>query len=55
MIGLAVLILFALVAIFAPLLASKEGLRATCPCNGVPFSPPSWKYPLAPTTSAARS
>jgi peptide/nickel transport system permease protein len=46
MIGLAVLILFALVAIFAPLLANREGLRATCPCNGVPFSPPSWKYPL---------
>ena len=41
MIGLAVLILFALVAIFAPLLANKEGLKATCPCNGIPFSPPS--------------
>jgi peptide/nickel transport system permease protein len=46
MIGLAVLILFALVAIFAPLLASKEGLKATCPCNGIPFSPPSLNYPL---------
>ena len=46
MIGLAVLILFALVAIFAPLLANKEGLLATCPCNGIPFSPPSLKYPL---------
>ena len=46
MIGLAVLILFILVAIFAPLLASKEGLKATCPCNGIPFSPPSLKYPL---------
>jgi peptide/nickel transport system permease protein len=46
MIGLAVLILFALVAIFAPLLADKEGLKVTCPCNGVPFSPPSMDYPL---------
>jgi len=46
MIGLVVLTLFVLVAIFAPLLASKEGLKATCPCNGIPFSPPSLKYPL---------
>jgi peptide/nickel transport system permease protein len=46
MIGLAVLILFALVAIFAPLLADREGLKVTCPCNGVPFSPPSLDYPL---------
>ena len=46
MIGLVALILFALVAIFAPLLADKQGLQATCPCNGIPFSPPSLKYPL---------
>ena len=46
MVGLIVLILFALVAIFAPLLADKQGLDVTCTCNGVPFSPPSLDYPL---------
>ena len=46
MVGLVILILFALVAIFAPLLAPKEGLEATCPCNGIPFSPPSAEFPL---------
>jgi peptide/nickel transport system permease protein len=46
MFGLYVLIFFAFVAIFAPLLADAEGLKATCPCNGIPFSPPSLKYPL---------
>ena len=46
MIGLYVLIFFAFVAIFAPLLADKEGLEATCPCNGTPFSPPSAEFPL---------
>jgi peptide/nickel transport system permease protein len=46
MIGLYVLIFFALVAIFAPLLADKQGLEATCPCNGEPFSPPSAEFPL---------
>ena len=46
MVGLVILILFAAVAIFAPLLADKQGLEATCPCNGPPFSPPSLDYPL---------
>ena len=46
MVGLVILILFAAVAIFAPLLADKQGLDATCPCNGPPFSPPSLDYPL---------
>ena len=46
MVGLYVLVLFALVAIFAPLLADKQGLDVTCPCNGEPFSPPSLDYPL---------
>jgi peptide/nickel transport system permease protein len=46
MIGLCVLIFFVLVAIFAPLLAPREALSATCPCNGAPFSPPSLQFPL---------
>ena len=46
MVGLIVLIFFGLVAIFAPFLAPKEGLEATCPCNGIPFSPPSAEFPL---------
>ena len=46
MVGLVILLLFAAVAIFAPLLADKQGLEATCPCNGPPFSPPSLDYPL---------
>jgi peptide/nickel transport system permease protein len=46
MLGLYVLIFFAFVAIFAPLLADKEGLEATCTCNGTPFSPPSLEFPL---------
>ncbi len=46
MVGLVILALFIAVAVFAPLLADKEGLEATCPCNGVPFSPPSWDFPL---------
>ena len=46
MIGLIVLIFFILVAVFAPLISPKEGLEATCPCNGVPFSPPSWGFPF---------
>jgi peptide/nickel transport system permease protein len=46
MAGLGILVFFVLVAIFAPLLASREALSATCPCNGVPFSPPSLQFPF---------
>ena len=45
MIGLITLIFFIAVAVFA-LIAPKEGLEATCPCNGTPFSPPSWGFPF---------
>jgi peptide/nickel transport system permease protein len=44
--GLYILAFFILVAIFAPLIAPREALLATCPCNGVPFSPPSWGFPF---------
>lgn len=46
MIGLVILILFIAVAVFAPLLAPREGLEATCECNGTPFSPPSVEFPF---------
>ena len=46
MLGLGILVLFALVAIFAPLLADKAGLTATCACNGPPTSPPSLEFLL---------
>lgn len=46
MTGLYILIVFILIAVFAPLLASHESLTATCDCNGVPFSPPSLDYPF---------
>jgi peptide/nickel transport system permease protein len=46
MVGLITLIFFIAVAVFAPLIAPKEGLEATCPCNGTPFSPPSWSFPF---------
>ncbi len=44
--GLYILTFFILVAVFAPLIADKEALKATCPCNGTPFSPPSWEFPF---------
>jgi peptide/nickel transport system permease protein len=46
MIGLIILVFFVLVAVFAPVLANPEGLNPTCPCTGVPFSPPSREFPL---------
>ena len=46
MIGLTILVFFVLVAVFAPVLANPEGLNPTCPCTGVPFSPPSLEFPL---------
>ena len=46
MIGLSILVFFVLVAVFAPVLADPEGLNPTCPCTGVPFSPPSREFPL---------
>jgi peptide/nickel transport system permease protein len=46
MIGLIILVFFVLVAVFAPVLADPEGLNPTCPCTGVPFSPPSREFPL---------
>jgi peptide/nickel transport system permease protein len=44
--GLFVLVFFILVALFAPLIADEEALKVTCPCNGVPLSPPSWEFPF---------
>jgi peptide/nickel transport system permease protein len=46
MIGLGILAFFLAVALFAPLIASKEGLDPTCACAGRPFQPPSLSYPF---------
>lgn len=46
MAGLIILLFFVLVALFAPLLASSEGLDPTCPCTGKPFDPPSLQFPF---------
>lgn len=44
--GLVILLFFVAVAVFAPVLADPEGLKATCECNGLPHSPPSLEYPF---------
>jgi peptide/nickel transport system permease protein len=54
MAGLFILALFILVAVFAPLIASEESLKATCECNGIPFSPPSLEFPFG-TDNLGRS
>jgi peptide/nickel transport system permease protein len=43
--GLAILAIFALIALFAPLLADAEGLRVT-KATAPPSAPPAWAYPL---------
>jgi peptide/nickel transport system permease protein len=43
--GLAILIVFLLIAVFAPLLASVDGLNVT-KVNGPILAGPSWQYPL---------
>jgi peptide/nickel transport system permease protein len=44
--GLYILAFFIAVAVFAPLIASKDGLDPTCACTGKPFSPPSLHFPF---------
>jgi peptide/nickel transport system permease protein len=46
MAGLIILVAFTLVAILAPVLVPHESLKATCECNGVPYSPPSLDFPF---------
>src|SRR5438093_8688401 len=47
MAGLGILVFFILVAIFAPLLASRCDLSPTC-ANGPILAPPSLQYPFGP-------
>ncbi len=54
MAGLYILLLFILVAVFAPLITSRTGLDPTCPCTGEPLQPPSLKFPLG-TDNLGRS
>ncbi|HEU4355857.1 MAG TPA: ABC transporter permease [Actinomycetota bacterium] len=42
--GLAILILFVLVAIFAPVISNKETMDPTCECTGAPLEPPSSEF-----------
>jgi peptide/nickel transport system permease protein len=46
MVGLLILVFFIVVAVFAPLIAAEEGLKATCTCNGEPLQPPSAGFPF---------
>ncbi|MGH2589872.1 MAG: ABC transporter permease, partial [Actinomycetota bacterium] len=46
MAGLFILAFFIVVAVAAPLIASEEALKATCECNGAPFSSPSLEFPF---------
>jgi peptide/nickel transport system permease protein len=46
MAGLLILAFFVLVAVFAPLIASREALDPTCPCTGDPLQPPSLEFPF---------
>jgi peptide/nickel transport system permease protein len=46
MAGLGILLFFIAVAVFAPLIAPREGLDPTCPCTGPPFQPPSLSFPF---------
>jgi peptide/nickel transport system permease protein len=53
MVGLAILVLFIAMAVFAPLLVPESELDVTR-ATGTPFSPPSAGFPLGPTRVAAR-
>jgi peptide/nickel transport system permease protein len=46
MFGLGILLFFVAVAVFAPLIAPREGLDPTCPCTGPPLQPPSLSFPF---------
>jgi peptide/nickel transport system permease protein len=46
MVGLAMLLFFVLVAVFAPLITNPNGLNPTCTCTGRPFQPPSLHFPF---------
>ncbi len=52
--GLYILGLFIAVAVFAPLIANREGLDPTCSCTGAPYSAPSLHFPFG-TDNLGRS
>jgi peptide/nickel transport system permease protein len=54
MAGLYILLLFVVVALFAPLIASRNGLDPTCPCTGHPYESPSLHFPFG-TDNLGRS
>jgi peptide/nickel transport system permease protein len=42
--GLGILLLFVLIAVFAPLIADKDTMDPTCPCTGAAYEPPSAEF-----------
>ena len=46
MLGLGILVAFAILALAAPLLVPRAALDATYEGNGAPFDPPSLRYPF---------
>jgi peptide/nickel transport system permease protein len=46
MAGLIILVVFALIAVLAPVVAGAEYLDPTCPCTGAPLQPPSAEFPF---------
>jgi peptide/nickel transport system permease protein len=54
MAGLTILLVFVLVAILAPVIATREALDPTCECVGPPLQPPSLEFPFG-TDSLGRS
>ncbi len=46
MAGLIILVVFVLVAVFAPLISAEEGLDPTCACTGEPNQAPSLEFPF---------
>jgi len=53
MVGLAILVVFTLIALFIPVFSSREALDVT-KATGANLAPPSWKYPLG-TDESGRS
>ncbi len=54
MAGLYILLFFVVVALFAPLIASRNGLDPTCACTGQPYESPSLHFPFG-TDNLGRS
>jgi peptide/nickel transport system permease protein len=54
MMGLGILSFAIFIALFAPVIANRNGLDPTCTCTGAPYSSPSWHFPFG-TDNLGRS